>query len=67
MEKIKSDFAKWFPMLFFFHFLASFLEILSCALNISLRNHGNQDKRKEGGLQEAVDSRQIEYENLGGH
>jgi len=50
-------------MMFFFHFL----ELTSCALNISLRNHGNHYKRKEGGLWEAVDSRQMAYENLGGH
>lgn len=43
---IKSDFKK----MFFFCFLASFVELMSCALNISLRNHGNQDKRNEGGL-----------------
>lgn len=67
MEKWSQDFGKLFPIIFTFHFLASFLELTSCALIISLKNHGNQDKRKEGDLQEAMGGRQMEYEKLGRH
>lgn len=50
MEKWRHDFGKLFAIIVSFHFLASFLELTICALKISLKNHGNQDKRKKTDL-----------------